>query len=257
MPYRTEHGRCYHMTPGCHGATIPCGIEGLSPCRSCTRGVSSHDKRDGTERTRPADNSPIISPSQSEGSTTDTAPLRRQPADTISPRRLESMGRRLAYVLRHHPESIGASLSAGGWASTRAVLDGLGWDTALLEHVVATDGKGRYELSDDRSRVRALHGHSVDIDLSYEVTTPPPVLYHGTASRFVRSIERDGILPMGRQFVHLSVSPSEAAEVGSRHGRPIVLTIDAQGMVAAGYEFHLSGDGVWLVSDVPPEFVSC
>lgn len=35
MPYKTEHGSHYHETWGCHGATIPCGTEGLTPCSDC------------------------------------------------------------------------------------------------------------------------------------------------------------------------------------------------------------------------------
>ena len=35
MPYKTRFGSHYHMTEGCHGATIPCGTEGLSPCSDC------------------------------------------------------------------------------------------------------------------------------------------------------------------------------------------------------------------------------
>lgn len=35
MPYKTEYGSHYHMTYGCHGATIACDAAGLSPCSDC------------------------------------------------------------------------------------------------------------------------------------------------------------------------------------------------------------------------------
>lgn len=35
MPYRTQYGSHYHMTLGCHGATIPCDTKGLTPCADC------------------------------------------------------------------------------------------------------------------------------------------------------------------------------------------------------------------------------
>ena len=38
MPFRTEFGTHYHMMEGCHGATIPCGTEGLTPCSDCCGG---------------------------------------------------------------------------------------------------------------------------------------------------------------------------------------------------------------------------
>lgn len=165
-------------------------------------------------------------------------------------------GKRLAYALRHHPEVARITLEPGGWADLDDLLAGLGWSRPILMELVEGDDKGRYELSEDGRKIRALHGHSVDVDLGYEPVTPPPVLYHGTATRFVSSIESQGLLPMRRQFVHLSSSEEEAVSVGARHGRPVVLQVDAQAMADAGYEFHLSGDGVWLVSDVPPRFLS-
>ena len=39
MPFKTQYGSHYHMTEGCHGATIPCGTEGLTPCSDCCRGA--------------------------------------------------------------------------------------------------------------------------------------------------------------------------------------------------------------------------
>ena len=38
MPFKTRYGSHYHMTEGCHGATIPCGTEGLTPCSDCCGG---------------------------------------------------------------------------------------------------------------------------------------------------------------------------------------------------------------------------
>lgn len=38
MPYRTKSGSHYHMTKGCHRATILCGTEGLTPCSTCCGG---------------------------------------------------------------------------------------------------------------------------------------------------------------------------------------------------------------------------
>lgn len=38
MPYKTQYGSHYHMQEGCHGATIPCGTEGLTPCADCCGG---------------------------------------------------------------------------------------------------------------------------------------------------------------------------------------------------------------------------
>jgi putative RNA 2'-phosphotransferase len=56
--------------------------------------------------------------------------------------------------------------------------------------------------------------------------------------------------------VHLSAERVTAISVGSRRGKPIVLTIASLQMHQAGYEFFLSNNDVWLTKAVPVEFIS-
>jgi putative RNA 2'-phosphotransferase len=55
--------------------------------------------------------------------------------------------------------------------------------------------------------------------------------------------------------VHLSADAQTAANVGARHGTPVVLRIRAGGMAAAGHLFYRSENGVWLTDAVPPQFI--
>ena len=82
--------------------------------------------------------------------------------------------------------------------------------------------------------------------------TPPDQLFHGTASRFLATILEHGLKPMRRQHVHLSWEIAVARIVGSRHGRPEVLVVDAARMAADGFRFFLSDNKVWLTASVPP-----
>ncbi|HEX4608417.1 MAG TPA: RNA 2'-phosphotransferase [Urbifossiella sp.] len=66
---------------------------------------------------------------------------------------------------------------------------------------------------------------------------------------------RDGLQKMARHHVHLSVEEDTARKVGRRHGKPIVLVIDAASLRAAGSLFFRSANGVWLVDAVPPEYL--
>ncbi len=84
---------------------------------------------------------------------------------------------------------------------------------------------------------------------------PPELLYHGTATRFLDSIRKDGLRSGSRQHVHLSADPATAIAVGSRHGKPVVLTVQAGRLHRAGGQFYLSENGVWLTSAVPPEYL--
>ena len=123
-----------------------------------------------------------------------------------------------------------------------------------LEEVVRTNAKQRFAFDETGTRIRANQGHSVEIDLQLQPAIPPDVLFHGTADRFLTAILTDGLRKMDRQHVHLSVDAATAIAVGSRHGKPVVLTVDAAGMTRAGHVFRVSANGVWLTAS---PFRSC
>ena len=86
--------------------------------------------------------------------------------------------------------------------------------------------------------------------------TPPAVLSHGTSERAISSIEREGLKKMRRHHVHLSADVATARTVGARHGPPVVLAVDAAAMHSVGWVFYRSANGVWLVDEVTPTFLS-
>ncbi|WP_408425930.1 RNA 2'-phosphotransferase [Paraburkholderia fungorum] len=122
--------------------------------------------------------------------------------------------------------------------------------------VVATSDKRRFTLSPDGKRIRAAQGHSIDVDLGYAAKEPPAVLYHGTAWSNWTSIADEGLTPRTRHAVHLSTDVETATRVGSRHGRPLVLVVDAALMHADGYAFTRSDNGVWLTELVPAAYLA-
>ena len=81
------------------------------------------------------------------------------------------------------------------------------------------------------------------------------MLWHGTGERFVSAILREGLKPMGRQYVHLSADPDTAMKVGRRHGGPALFTVDAARMAGDGLLFYRSENGVWLTDAVPPQYL--
>ena len=181
------------------------------------------------------------------------------PPDTPSHDTRASASRFLSLVLRHRPERIGLDLNANGWADIDTLIALAApthrLDRALIDAVVAGNDKQRFAISADGRRIRANQGHSVAVDLALPPATPPPLLYHGTATRFVDAIRREGLKPGNRQHVHLSRDIDTAMKVGSRHGRPHVLRVDAAAMTAAGHVFHVSENGVWLTAAVPVAFI--
>jgi len=166
----------------------------------------------------------------------------------------------LSLVLRHEPERIGLKLDSAGWTSVAELLaaanrNGVALTLEQLKNVVTTSEKKRFAFNEDMTRIRASQGHSIDVDLQYAPQVPPELLYHGTATRFLDGIRDKGLLKMGRHHVHLSAERVVTVQVGARHGKPVLLVIRAGEMHRAGHVFYRSANGVWLVDQVPLEFI--
>ena len=169
------------------------------------------------------------------------------------------LSKHISYVLRHNPEAAGITLDEHGWAVVDDLIDGVSKTHPItrdvLEEIVRTDAKQRYSISNDGTRIRANHGHSVKVDPEPEEMEPPEFLYHGTAVKRVGSILEKGILPMERIYVHISEDVRTAMEVGRRHGKPVVFRIKSGEMHRDGYPFFRSTNGLWLAREVPPRYL--
>ncbi|RKP51586.1 RNA 2'-phosphotransferase [Cohnella endophytica] len=170
------------------------------------------------------------------------------------------LGRFLSLVLRHDPSAAGIRLDPHGWADVEDLLAGCNKagkkiDFESLERIVRENGKQRYAFNEERNKIRANQGHSLSVDVGLRESLPPDLLYHGTATRFLDSIRSEGIQKLSRQHVHLSADEKTAVEVGKRHGKALLLRIDAKSMHRDGHRFYLSDNHVWLCDSVPWEYV--
>ncbi|CAD6516450.1 RNA 2'-phosphotransferase [Paraburkholderia metrosideri] len=183
-----------------------------------------------------------------------------------------AVSRVLSKILRHEPDLVGIHLDAQGWVAIDELVHAINRRAraaqapkrlrslpnitrAILLAVVASSDKRRFSISPDGKRLRAAQGHSLDVDLGYADAEPPPVLYHGTAWRSWPAIAKGGLKAGSRHAVHLSLDVRTAARVGERHGRPVVLEVDAVRMHSIGFSFSRADNGVWLVSHVPAEYL--
>ena len=136
-----------------------------------------------------------------------------------------NFSRFMSLVLRHAPDEVGIA----------------------LDENLAIQG----------DRIRAVKGHSVQLDLGLRAAVPPDTLYHGTKLRFLIAILGQGLTRQERHHVHLSADIATAAGVaGRRKGDDVLLRIDAKAMADAGHPFFISENGVWLTEKVPPVFLS-
>jgi putative RNA 2'-phosphotransferase len=166
----------------------------------------------------------------------------------------------LSLVLRHRPEVIGINLDAHGWVDVNELIDksnanGREMNFELLQAIVKNNNKKRFAFNEDLTKIRASQGHSVEIELGYLPCNPPNILYHGTATRFIDSILKNGLIKGNRHHVHLSKDKETASNVGRRHGKLVILEVDAKSMHEKGCHFYVSENSVWLTENVPSEYL--
>ncbi|MBR6323081.1 MAG: RNA 2'-phosphotransferase [Lachnospiraceae bacterium] len=172
---------------------------------------------------------------------------------------LKETSKFISLILRHKPETIGITLDEHGWADVEELIRGVGKTHPLtmetLEEIVRTDEKQRYSFNEDHTLIRANQGHSIPVDVELEEVYPPEYLYHGTGEKYTASIDKEGLIPKSRLYVHLSEGHETAVKVGTRHGKPVVYRVLSGKMAEDGHHFYRSVNGVWLTKAVPPEYL--
>lgn len=171
----------------------------------------------------------------------------------------ENLGKYISLILRHKPEVINITLDEHGYALVSDLIQGISKThhitKEILDEIVNNNNKKRYAYNEDKTKIRANQGHSIKVDVDLTSITPPDVLYHGTATRFQESIEKDGLVPKSRLHVHLSLDVETAKQVGMRHGKILIYKVDAKRMYADGFKFYLSLNNVYLTDKVPAQYL--
>ncbi len=171
----------------------------------------------------------------------------------MNKKELTKKGKELAFLLRH---DTSYHFSKGGWRDVSNLTKEHGFSMSDLEEIVVSDEKGRYQFDQTKRRIRAVQGHSVEVDMEYVEKEPPQELYHGTSGRFLGNIMSEGLRPMSRQYVHLSGDVETAKKVGTRHGGKLeILLIHAKEAWENGQKFYQAENGVWLTNQLPWSYI--
>jgi putative RNA 2'-phosphotransferase len=183
----------------------------------------------------------------------------------MNPRDMVKLSKLLSYALRHNPASFNLVLDGDGWVGLDALVATIAarpkWRWVRAGHIrQVVDGSDKRRFEIEGSMIRARYGHSRAARPTYRQVEPPPILYHGTPRRNLSTIRRHGLQAMSRQYVHLSVTPEMALQVGRRRDpNPVLLLIHAAKAHTAGLIFGTpsghSQDDVYLVEAVPPDFI--
>jgi len=194
----------------------------------------------------------------------EACPVCGQPSRFLmNDRELDHLGRVLTGILRHFPDRYGLTMEPHGWVSLPAIVRAISqkhpaYHWLRVAHLVAiaeTDAKGRYEVRDDR--VRATYGHTVEVDLDLPTENIPEFLYFPVTAEEVTIVLEVGLKPSDRKRVHLSKTAEDARAAGSvRTPDPVILEVDTQKAQSGGLVIMRAGKTVFLVDQVPPEYLS-
>lgn len=173
------------------------------------------------------------------------------------------LSKAVSHALRHEPATYGLRLDGEGWIDVRDLIAALkrkdtAWenlDEDCLRQMIGRSTKQRHEIF--QGKIRALYGHSTPERVLKRTAVPPEHLYHGTGREAAVKILTEGLKPMTRQCVHLSVDASAAREVGSRKDKsPVILLVDAACAHQDGVAFFEGNESVWLAEYIPPAYIS-
>ena len=171
------------------------------------------------------------------------------------------MLRTLGYALRHEPWKFGIDLDEEGFTPPDALVQSLCKrrkeyrETApetLMQTICELDSE-RFEVRD--RTIRARYGHSFPVRRIGTAELPPETLYHGTTDGTSVTINRVGLQPMDRFFVHLTSHLEYAAGVGTAKGEACVVRVRARLAHEAGVPFYRANSHVWLTNEIPAAFL--
>ncbi|MBV7270724.1 RNA 2'-phosphotransferase [Winogradskyella luteola] len=168
----------------------------------------------------------------------------------------------ISHALRHQPSLYDLELSKDGWVEISLLIKSIqkvdsSFSTLSVSDVkkmISTSKKKRHELKGNK--IRATYGHSIQDKIIIKPFKPPKYLYHATKQKSLPSIFEKGLLPMKRQYVHLSENKSDSMTVGLRRtNEPILLKVKSEEAFIDGVDFYPVENGIWLCDKITVKYL--
>ncbi|MDQ8051436.1 MAG: RNA 2'-phosphotransferase [Pedobacter sp.] len=171
----------------------------------------------------------------------------------------EKLSKIISHALRHEAKTYNLSLDKQGWVLLSDLLcalksKGIEADEKRIRKMIDQSNKKRHQILN--GKIRAYYGHSKENIVFKNPSDPPEFLYHGTLQNNLKSIFEIGLIPMQRQFVHLSFDEKTAKTIAKRNtGEWIILKILAKEASMNGTIFYKEENNIWMCNSVMPKYI--
>ena len=165
----------------------------------------------------------------------------------------------LSLILRHRPDEFGLNMDEYGYIPIEEVTEAVQQRYAEvgeedIRRLVDDSSPKRFEIVDEY--IRALYGHSFYLEIDDDPIDPPEKLFMGTTVKAGRKVSEEGLRPVDRSYLHLSMTREIAEARSHEPGEPCVVEIEAKrAFEEGGIEFYARGE-VILSREIPAEFVA-
>lgn len=171
------------------------------------------------------------------------------------------LSKEVSYALRHNPKQYGLEIDDEGYVEIDKLLVAINTMNHYSKEIDYNDIIKIIEASDKKrleikgNYIRALYGHSLSKRIKKSASIPPEILYHGTSHYALDQILAEGLKPMNRQYVHLSIDIETARLVGKRRDEaPVILAVDTKEAIKNGIQFYQGNDKVWLSDTIEAKY---
>lgn len=170
----------------------------------------------------------------------------------------------MSYILRHNPYEFNLEVDDDGFIDYESFLCALkerykDISSEDVLFIVDNDDNRRYEISEDKTKIRAIYGHSFDFKIKKQECVPPEILFHGTNIDAWNSIVENGFLEkMQRQYVFLSSEEEKAKRVAMRrkNRQYVILKVDTVAAMKEVVKFYRESNGIYMSDNIPVKFIT-
>lgn len=170
----------------------------------------------------------------------------------------------MSYILRHNPYEFNLEVDDNGFVDFEKLVYSLkktykNISSEDVIFIVNNDDNKRYEISKDKTKIRAIYGHTFDFKIVKKECVPPAILFHGTNIDAWNNIVKNGYLKkMQRQYVFLSSEEEKAERVAVRRKNKqyVILKIDTVLAIKEGIKFYRESNGIYMSDDIPVKFIN-